>query len=60
MKKIASLFLLLLFCCSIGSSFVYAEDRAADPGGTKTGNVSDISAAKAGEPLQNGKFDVTL
>jgi Amt family ammonium transporter len=50
MKKIASLLLLLLFCCSIGAGFVYAEDRAADPGGGKTGNVSDITAAKAGEP----------
>jgi len=50
MKKIASVVLLLLFCCSFGSSLVYAQDRAPDPSGGKTGNVSDIPAAKAGEP----------
>ena len=50
MKKIASVLLLLLFCCSIGSTLVYAEDRANDPGGTKTGNAADIPAAKSGEP----------
>jgi len=50
MKKIASVILLLLFCCSIGSTFAYAEDRAPDPNGGKTGTVADIPAAKAGEP----------
>jgi len=50
MKKIASVLLLLLFCCSIGSTLVYAQDRAADPNGAKTGNVADIPAAKPGEP----------
>ncbi len=50
MTRIASFTLLLFICFSIGTGFVYAEDRGPDPGGGKTGTAADIPAVKAGSP----------
>jgi Amt family ammonium transporter len=46
MKKIAAILLTLVVGCAIA----FSQERANDPSGANTGNVSDVTAAKAGEP----------
>src|SRR5262245_26351962 len=46
MKKLAAILLMLLVGCAIA----FSEERANDPSGANTGNASDVTAAKAGEP----------
>ena len=48
MKKYFLIILLILVTAS-ASSYIYAE-RAVDPSGVTTGNASDVTAAKAGQP----------
>jgi len=46
MKIFAGIFLMLIVACSIASG----QERTNDPSGANTGNVADVTAAKAGEP----------
>jgi Amt family ammonium transporter len=46
MKKIAAILLMLVVGCAIA----FSQERGNDPSGANTGNVSDVTAAKAGEP----------
>src|SRR5689334_22141761 len=46
MKKLAAILLMLLVACTIA----FSQERANDPSGGNTGNASDVTAAKAGEP----------
>ncbi len=48
MKKIITIILLILVAAST-SSYVYAE-KAVDPSGAATGTVTDVTAAKSGDP----------
>jgi ammonium transporter, Amt family len=46
MKRLAAILLMLLVGCTIA----FSQERANDPSGANTGNASDVTAAKAGEP----------
>src|SRR5215510_13696535 len=46
MRKLAAILLMLLVGCAIA----FSQERANDPSGANTGNASDVTAAKAGEP----------
>ena len=46
MKKFAAILLMLMVACTIA----FSQERTNDPSGANTGNASDVTAAKAGEP----------
>jgi Amt family ammonium transporter len=46
MKRLAAILLMLLVSCTIA----FSQGRANDPSGANTGNASDVTAAKAGQP----------
>jgi Amt family ammonium transporter len=46
MKRLAGIVLMLMVMCTIA----FSQERTNDPSGANTGNASDVTAAKAGEP----------
>jgi Amt family ammonium transporter len=46
MKTLAAILLMLMVACTIA----FSQERTNDPSGANTGNASDVTAAKTGEP----------